>query len=132
MKNINSLRLFIFVMTCLIISAKGFSMDLKKYKWNNRLLIVNSLFNETNEKQKKAFDKMNQENIERNLLFISSSDEVLNKRIGLSSDGFSMILVGKDGNAKNRYDSLVEMTDIYETIDSMPMRQAEMKSRVDK
>lgn len=42
-------------------------------------------------------------------------------------EGFTMILVGKDGTEKLRDSGPISVTRLFETIDAMPMRQQEMK-----
>ncbi len=42
---------------------------------------------------------------------------------------FSLILIGKDGAEKLRSDKPVTTTELFELIDAMPMRQAEMRTR---
>jgi hypothetical protein len=41
--------------------------------------------------------------------------------------GFYMLLIGKDGTVKERYSQPTEMEQIFALIDSMPMRQQEMR-----
>jgi hypothetical protein len=40
-----------------------------------------------------------------------------------------VILVGKDGTEKRREQTPIELADIFNQIDAMPMRQQEMKQR---
>lgn len=42
-------------------------------------------------------------------------------------DGFTYILIGKDGGVKKRSQRAVSIDSIFEQIDSMPMRQREMR-----
>lgn len=42
-------------------------------------------------------------------------------------DGFELRLVGKDGAVKQRFDTPVDAETLFEIVDSMPMRQDEMK-----
>ncbi len=43
------------------------------------------------------------------------------------TDGFTYVLIGKDGGAKMRAGEAVAVEDIFARIDSMPMRQREMR-----
>jgi hypothetical protein len=49
-------------------------------------------------------------------------------RLGIDAREFGVVLVGKDGGVKARYDALPVLTDILALIDAMPMRRAEMRS----
>ena len=55
-----------------------------------------------------------------------SANSLLNI-MGYNGSGFHLVLVGKDGTMKFRDTIPVEMDKIYEIIDAMPMRQAEME-----
>jgi len=46
-----------------------------------------------------------------------------------ASDGFTFVLIGKDGSIKLRDTSVVPMERLFGLIDSMPMRRAEMRSK---
>ncbi|MEW4566569.1 DUF4174 domain-containing protein [Tautonia sp. JC769] len=43
----------------------------------------------------------------------------------------TIILVGKDGTEKGRFDQLFPLQDVYDHIDTMPMRKQEVRSRQD-
>ena len=45
----------------------------------------------------------------------------------IDSDTFSVLLIGKDGGVKMRRDDIVSTREIFQLIDSMPMRQQEMR-----
>ncbi len=49
------------------------------------------------------------------------------KRWKVDSNDFVLILIGKDGGTKLRKKALTPIDQIFDLIDSMPMRQAEMK-----
>ncbi|MEM8872809.1 MAG: DUF4174 domain-containing protein [Planctomycetota bacterium] len=44
-------------------------------------------------------------------------------------DQLAALLIGKDGGVKRRETSFVSLTDIFEQIDGMPMRQDEMRKQ---
>lgn len=51
-------------------------------------------------------------------------------RLGIDdrrADGFSAVLVGKDGGVKHRYRSIVGLDEVFSRIDAMPMRIREMQ-----
>ncbi len=51
----------------------------------------------------------------------------LRSDLGLPNDAFAVRLVGKDGGVKLRADAPVPLAELYGLIDSMPMRQDEMR-----
>lgn len=51
------------------------------------------------------------------------------QRYDIRSDTFTLILVGKDGGEKKRATELVRLEDLFEVIDRMPMRRAEMRRK---
>ena len=51
------------------------------------------------------------------------------KRFKLSGAGFTVILIGKDGGEKLRSHEIVSPETLCRLIDSMPMRQEEMRER---
>ena len=51
------------------------------------------------------------------------------RAVGLAPDRFGVALVGKDGGVKFRRTTPISVTALFKTIDAMPMRQDEMKSR---
>ncbi len=50
----------------------------------------------------------------------------LRKELGCAPGAFALVLVGKDGHVKSRYDDVVDPDVLFAEIDSMPMRQAEI------
>jgi len=57
----------------------------------------------------------------------AASAQRIRERFDVETEGFTVILVGKDGTEKRRETEPVSMASIFATIDAMPMRQAEMK-----
>ncbi len=53
----------------------------------------------------------------------------LRERYGVPPDGFAVRLVGKDGGLKRSADAAVDLAPWYALIDTMPMRQREMRAR---
>ena len=51
----------------------------------------------------------------------------LRRRYHVEPDGFTVILVGKDGGEKLRWRRPPDAAELFELIDSMPMRQEEMR-----
>ena len=51
----------------------------------------------------------------------------LRQRFAPESSRLTVILVGKDGQEKKRWNRLVQPDEIFPVIDAMPMRQREMQ-----
>lgn len=58
----------------------------------------------------------------------SQDAESLRRRFRVTADEFRVVLIGKDGTVKLS-ESVVELPDIFALIDSMPMRQREMREK---
>lgn len=113
---------------------------LEQYKWKNRLLLIFAP-DKTNADYRKmqAYLDSNEEGIQqRELKIIQYMDDVvglnsplatqvmLRQQFGIPQQGFYMLLIGKDGTIKERYDQPTMIEHIFDLIDSMPMRQQEM------
>jgi hypothetical protein len=57
------------------------------------------------------------------------SADALCRRFSVREQQFTVLLIGKDGELKLRKESPTELTEIFKLIDSMPMRQQEMRER---
>lgn len=51
------------------------------------------------------------------------------QKIVKCSDKAEFVLIGKDGGVKRRWQNAILVDDLFQTIDAMPMRQFEMKTR---
>lgn len=54
------------------------------------------------------------------------------RQLKLSKKSYTFILIGKDGGVKLRKNELVQKKELFGLIDSMPMRQQEMKQQAQK
>jgi monofunctional biosynthetic peptidoglycan transglycosylase len=122
-------------------------VDLGDYKWKNRLLLIFSPSESYPgyKVQKREFEEQMAEVEDRDLIVFnifeeeesligksSISDaaaESLRKQFDTESGQLTVILVGKDGGEKLRSTGSVTTEEIFSLIDSMPMRQAEMRER---
>lgn len=59
----------------------------------------------------------------------SASAERLRQQFEITPEKFAVILVGKDGTEKQRSHTPIDLAVLFRTIDAMPMRQQEMRSR---
>jgi hypothetical protein len=55
--------------------------------------------------------------------------QALRRRFNVISGRFTVILIGKDGGTKMVCQGPVELQKIFDRIDSMPMRQREMRKK---
>jgi hypothetical protein len=123
------------------------AIDLSEYQWKNRLLMVFAPSARDARYQKLAGELESQmhEIIDRDLLVFHVFDigqsrvnqtviskpaaNALQKRLSITSGQFTVVLVGKDGGEKLRQESPVDLEEILSLIDSMPMRQREIRER---
>lgn len=119
---------------------------LKPYHWENRILIVFSLSQESSKYQQqiKIFKKDEPAIEERELvvfkIFENDGEAPGNKQLSQQeveslrdhfkiTEDYKMLLVGKDGSVKEAYSKTVAMEEINAVIDAMPMRQQEMQRK---
>lgn len=119
------------------------SQDLRKHRWEDRivLLISDSLDSDTLKNQLQLFHQAEEALRERKIVIyqISStkvkmginkssavSNGVMYKRYKKSDAPFELVLIGLDGGVKMRKERIVKPPELFELIDQMPMRRAEM------
>jgi hypothetical protein len=143
-----------FAATCLIMVAliicatsETLSMDLTQFQRKNRMLFIfaqdgnHPLFKDLQSQvmaQKAEVDdrdlivfevpaqgtaRMNDSTLDR-----KEADSIRN-HFAITGDEFSLILVGKDGGIKLKRMDQVDLREVFELIDSMPMRQNEMRQK---
>jgi hypothetical protein len=125
--------------------AAPMDVDFEQFKWKNRLLLVfapdsnHPLFESLQRDistQKQAVD--DRDLVIFKILGVGMSTmgdseldphtaASLRERFDISPKAFSLILVGKDGGIKLRRNDPVKLEEIFRLIDSMPMRQDEMR-----
>ncbi len=118
-------------------------MDLSSYKWKNRLLLIfaPSASGNRYEEQLRLLEGLEPDFEERDLLlgkFLKQEEgeldgttvfpeEAAKMRDQFGIEGFTTILVGKDGTEKYRTEEPVSAEEIFRRIDAMPMRRREMR-----
>lgn len=118
---------------------------LSKYEWKNRLILLfgPDLKDATVVKQMDRFQREAAALEDRDLLIYRISPGVVYGpedqqeknaawfyeyyRVG--KDEFNVILIGKDGGEKLRSEELIAPGKIFDLIDTMPMRRAEMRRK---
>jgi len=127
--------------------ALAMDVDFEQFKWKNRLLLVfapdsshplfESLQRDISTRKHEVDDR---DLVVFEILGVGTSKRdgtqldphmaaSLRKRFDISPKAFSLILVGKDGGIKLRKNDPVKLEEIFRLIDSMPMRQDEMRQK---
>jgi hypothetical protein len=116
------------------------SQELTDFIWKKRILLVMDAKNDldTRNLQLNKFNGLDAEMRERDLvLFVYNGKEVLDRDgmiTDINPDNIAygelqgIILIGKDGGVKLRKKYIVEANEVFDLIDQMPMRRAEMKN----
>ena len=125
-------------------------IDFEEYRWNNRPLFVFSPTPDREDYQKQLRDLSSKEEriedkdmivhlvLEEGNSFIgdlpleNKAVRQLQEKFEIDPADFFIILVGKDGGVKLRKEEYTPMSDIFDLIDSMPMRKREMKEKEEK
>lgn len=129
------------------------SQDLKKHQWENRVVLIVSqngdskaynqqiaqlsrLPKELKERKILVYEIlperyriMNYLNKEKKSMWTSSS--LLYGQYGNKQEVFKVILIGLDGGVKLNSSNVLIPSELFATIDSMPMRRAEMENKRD-
>jgi hypothetical protein len=123
------------------------SIDLFKYQWKNRLLLLftPSLDRPGYLKLKEDISSQEEDVKDRDLLVFhilesgetklensplpERSGDYLREKFSITPGTFTVMLIGKDGGVKLRREGGVELAEIFALIDTMPMRQREMRKK---
>jgi hypothetical protein len=121
--------------------------DLEAFQWKNRIILVfaPSSNSETYKGQMQEFEGQEDAVLDRDLIILelfedwetrqghtSLSERVaprLRRQFEVGEGEFLLILIGKDGTVKLRSNHPVAASKIFGLIDSMPMRQEEMRRK---
>jgi hypothetical protein len=142
--------IFLVSLVVFIMANKGEgkdSIDLRKYQWKNRLLLLfaPSPHEADYAKLKQDLSSQAEEVRDRDLLVFhilasgetklgnvslsESSGDYLREKFFIKSGVLTTLLIGKDGGVKLRSQGPVELEEIFSLIDAMPMRQREMRDK---
>lgn len=138
----------IILVTSMCLPSHGQVHDLSQYQWKHRLIILSAADNqdETIAEQLSVFKTLADDLDDRKLLIVivsasgtylqysdgkfqqSQLDRSLHNFNSFSDDStdFSITLIGLDGGVKLKQSKMVLPKDLYQLIDRMPMRRAEM------
>ncbi|BAS58978.1 MULTISPECIES: DUF4174 domain-containing protein [Leptolyngbya] len=127
--------------------SQRIEFKLSDYQWQNRILLVFAPSTDSSQYRQQMqvwqADEAGTGNRDLKLVQIlgtgesqvdgrslnSASVEKLRQQFGITSEEFAVILVGKDGTEKQRSQAPLDLAALFRTIDAMPMRQQEMRSR---
>jgi hypothetical protein len=147
------LALFVAVVLCSPLSARADPDPLAAYRWTHRLLLVYVPDTESGRATLRTFraslDDRMEDVLDRDLLIVPVGDlprpgdalrpavEVgapgrsqVRRRFGLEGREVQLLLIGKDGGMKARQSGgMLDLDRVFELVDSMPMRRAEMQRR---
>ncbi|MEM8510492.1 MAG: DUF4174 domain-containing protein [Bacteroidota bacterium] len=110
------------------------AQDINHYRWKKRVIILvhNDQSSSAFQKQVEVLSQYESELIDRDMIILSPKGEdrhaVLTK-LGIPIKFQGVLLVGKDGGVKykGKYPVLAET--LFALVDTMPMRQSEMKRK---
>lgn len=101
---------------------------LQEHRWTHRPIIVFAKPGDLRlDIQMERFDLAEPDLKDRDNILIVDTAEGSALRDRFQPSGFTVILVGKDGGEKFRRDGLVDPAELNALIDTMPMRQQEMR-----
>jgi hypothetical protein len=122
-------------------------MDLSQFQWKNRLLFLfapngnHPLFKnlqsqimaqkaEVEDRDLVVFEVLAQDSSRMNTTSLDRQQaDSIRDHFAVPRNIFSLILVGKDGGIKLKRNDQVDLGAVFELIDSMPMRQDEMRQK---
>jgi hypothetical protein len=136
-----------------MIDASSFNLD--AYQWQNRLLLIFAVSEQTPayQTQIQQLEEQAKAVRDRDLMLVpvltthrvsagsSSADgasanrmreialDKLRQRFSIGSEEFTIILIGKDGTEKRREHTPIDPSELFSQIDAMPMRQQEMSQQ---
>jgi len=137
-----------FLTAFLIIDSKdAMSMDLSQFQWKNRQLFIfapdgnhpffaklqkeiSAQTAEVEDRDLVVFEVLEKGPARMNRTLIDpDAADAIRKRFAAARNRFTLVLVGKDGGIKLKRHDPIDLIEIFNLIDSMPMRKDEMRSK---
>ncbi|HEY8601684.1 MAG TPA: DUF4174 domain-containing protein [Thermomicrobiales bacterium] len=127
--------------------VNGYGVDLAAHRWQHRLILVfaSTTADPAYVEQLAVFAGHKLGNADRDLLIgrfpergtgqlngqelAPDAMATLRRQLTVEEGRFTVLLIGKDGGVKLRSDRPLTAAQIFATIDQMPMRQQERRSR---
>ncbi|KQP59923.1 hypothetical protein ASF41_09470 [Methylobacterium sp. Leaf111] len=117
-----------------VTAAQAAENPLARERWTSRVLVISAP--EPGDPrvtaQRAALETARAGMMERDLVIREAFGDTSEARrlravLGLPADGFRVVLVGKDGEAKRTATAPIPADALFETIDAMPMRREERR-----
>ena len=108
-----------------MLSVKSDAQELAQYQWQHRVIILcGDSHSDSYQKQLNMLsaEELDAKFADRKLILIKDSEEHC-------GDDFKIMLYGLDGGVKLSSSTAVKTQEIFDLIDSMPMRRAEIMRR---
>ena len=123
-----------FVALITVLSSMN-AKDLDELRWKERVIIIYAPDGSEKELARQqellgSYDaELNERDTTQVILRARAENPEITERFGLAEAGFTLLLIGKDGGEKLRSGEIVAPERLIRLIDSMPMRQGEMRQR---
>ena len=135
---------FLLGFTSLVLAQPDKKINIENYLWKNRPILVCAPSNTDSSFQaaQKQLEMYKEDIVERHIVIIDlfeenkgeskswkNSVQALRKKYNVEKGKLTLILIGKDGGEKMRQIGSIDLQSIFKRIDSMPMRQNEMRQQ---
>lgn len=125
-----------FLLSSISILAHSQVKVLEDLKWEKRVVLIfaSDGFDENLIAQQEILKNDKEGYAERDLVVLTylladKDDQALRQKYNIQKNQFTFLLIGKDGGQKLIKNEVVKSKDLFDLIDSMPMRQSEMRRR---
>lgn len=129
-----ALGVFLFM----AVSTQVFSQSLESYRWKNRIIILTGNQEEVNESLSNYTNKTGIN--ERKVMFFcldgkqliplpKNEKSILYTKPTFINNSYHFYLIGLDGGMKEKRMQAMSQKELFELIDSMPMRATELRKR---
>jgi hypothetical protein len=117
-----------------VTAAQAAENPLARERWTSRVLVISApepgdprVAVQRAELEKARAGVKERDLVVREAVGDSRGARNLRAALGLPADGFRVVLVGKDGEAKRTETAPISAAALFETIDAMPMRREERR-----